>query len=87
MATIHMVTLRKDDNEVSVLTSTKMEVGHMFVLFQSSSNVESPVLQILLYQIQQSSETKHMEHAKPDIQTNMWSHITGSPVFHTYIQN
>lgn len=80
MVAVHMVNLSKDGSDVSVLTSTKMVTGHVFVLFQSSSNLELQDFQILLYQIQQYPEAKHREHLKSDIQTNMWPHITGSHI-------
>lgn len=76
MVAIHMVNLSKDGSEVSVLTSTKIVTGHMFVLFQSSSNMELQDFQILLYQIQQCPEAKHREHLKSDIQTNIYHRFT-----------
>ena len=42
-----MGTLSKEDTEVFVLTSTKMVAIHLFVLFQTSYNLELQVLQIL----------------------------------------
>lgn len=80
MVAVHLINLSKDGSEVSVLTSTKMVTGHMFVLFQSSSNLELQDFQILLYQIQQCPEAKRREHSKSDIQ-KICGHISQ---VHTY---